>query len=384
MSAEAGVKKATSREAGVRAQAYQIVLLPGDGIGPEVTAGAVEVLRAVEERFGLRFDVQEALVGGAAIDAAGTPLPQETFDLCQRSDAILLGAVGGPKWDSLKPEERPEIGALLPLRGRLGLFANLRPARLYEPLIGASSLRAEVVRGLDLLVLRELTGGLYFGTPKGIKKEGKGHRAINTLTYTTSEIERVTRMAFELAQGRRRKVTSVDKANVLESGQLWREVVSGVSTEFPEVEIEHMYVDNCAMQLIRDPRQFDVLLTGNLFGDILSDEAAMLTGSIGMLPSASLGPRGDAGPRGLFEPVHGTAPEIAGRNVANPIATILSTGMMLEFALGQREGAQAVERAVVQVLEKGGRTADIASPGTQALGTREMSSLIAQAVREGT
>ena len=365
-------------------QAYQIALLPGDGIGPEVTAGAVEVLRAVEERFGLQFNVQEALVGGAAIDAAGTALPEETFNLCQRSDAILLGAVGGPKWDNLKSEERPEIGALLPLRGQLGLFANLRPARLYEPLIGASSLRAEVVRGLDLLVLRELTGGLYFGTPKGIKKEGKGHRAINTLTYTTSEIERVARLAFELAQGRRKKVTSVDKANVLESSQLWREVVSGVSAEFPEIEIEHMYVDNCAMQLIRDPRQFDVLLTGNLFGDILSDEAAMLTGSIGMLPSASLGSRGDEGPRGLFEPVHGTAPEITGRNIANPIATILSAGMMLEFALGQREGAQAVERAVVQVLEKGGRTADIASPGAQPLGTREMSSLIAQAVREGT
>ncbi len=363
----------------------KITLLPGDGIGPEVMAGARTVLEAAAERFGLSLELHEALLGGAAIDATGHPLPPETLELCRASDAVLLGAVGGPKWDTLPPEKRPERGALLPLRKELELFANLRPARLYDALAASSSLRGDIVKGLDLLVLRELTGGIYFGDPQGIQDEGGEKVGVNTMVYTTPEIERIARLGFELARKRRKKLTSVDKFNVLAVSRLWREVVDGVAPDYSDVELEHMLVDNCAMQLIRWPKQFDVIVTGNLFGDILSDEAAMLTGSIGMLPSASLGdpskggPAG-RGPLGLFEPVHGTAPEIAGQDVANPIATILSAGMMLEYGLGESGAGRAIEKAVSNVLDSGARTADIASRGGEVLGTKAMSARIVEAL----
>ncbi|MBI2881892.1 MAG: 3-isopropylmalate dehydrogenase [Candidatus Tectomicrobia bacterium] len=367
------------------AEVLKITLLPGDGIGREVMEGARTVLGTVAKKFRLALETREALIGGAAIDATGHPLPPETLALCKSSDAILLGAVGGPKWDSLPPEKRPERGALLPLRKELGLFANLRPARLYDALVASSSLRAAVVQGLDLLVLRELTGGIYFGEPQGVRKDGKGKIGVNTMVYTTAEIERIARLGFELARKRRKKLTSVDKFNVLAVSRLWREVVNDVARDYPDVQLEHMLVDNCAMQLVRWPRQFDVIVTSNLFGDILSDEAAMLTGSIGMLPSASLGdpakggPAGK-GPLGLFEPVHGTAPEIAGKDVANPIATILSVAMMLDYGLGEPGAARAIGDAVSQVLDSGARTADIASEGDEVLGTKAMSARIAEAV----
>jgi 3-isopropylmalate dehydrogenase len=366
-------------------ETLKITLLPGDGIGPEVIGGAQAVLEAAAGKFGFSLALNEALIGGAAIDATGHPLPPETLERCKASDAILLGAVGGPKWDSLPPEKRPERGALLPLRKELKLFANLRPARLYDALAGASSLRPEIVKGLDLLVLRELTGGIYFGEPQGINENGKGRTGINTMVYTTPEIERVVRLGFDLARKRRKKLTSVDKFNVLAVSRLWRDVVDSLAPEYADVELEHMLVDNCAMQLVRWPQQFDVIVTGNLFGDILSDEAAMLTGSIGMLPSASLGdptkggPAG-RGPLGLFEPVHGTAPEIAGKDMANPIATILSAAMMLEYGLGEAGAGRAIEAAVSQVLESGARTADIASAGDEVLGTKAVSERIVAAL----
>jgi 3-isopropylmalate dehydrogenase len=347
---------------------YKIAVLPGDGIGTEIVQVGVAMLEAAARRFDFAFDFEEAPIGGAAIGATGEPLPAATLELCKASDAVFLGAVGGPQWDTLPSDKRPEK-ALLGLRAGLGLFANLRPARILPQLIGASALKPEVVEGVDILVVRELTGGLYFGIPKGIFPEKKGgRRGVNTMSYSTFEIERIGRVAFEAARGRRGKLCSVDKANVLEVSQLWREVIVGLAPEYPDVELTHMYVDNCAMQLVRQPRQFDTIVTENMFGDILSDEAAMLTGSIGMLPSASLG----SGGPGLYEPVHGSAPDIAGQDKANPLAQVLSGAMLLRHSLRQSEAAQAVEKAVQTVLEQGCRTGDIAAPGAHIVGCRAM------------
>jgi 3-isopropylmalate dehydrogenase len=357
---------------------YRIAVLRGDGVGPEVVAEGIKVLRQIETQYNLHFTLREGLVGGAAIDATGDPLPEATLQLCRESQAVLFGAVGGPTWDVLPPHQRPERG-LLRLRQELDLFANLRPAKLYTALLEASTLRPEVVQGIDLLVVRELVSGIYFGQPRGIEAYEQGERGINTMTYTSAEIQRVTRLAFELARKRRHKVTSVDKANVLDVSVLWRREVTELAGTFSDVALDHLYVDNCAMQLIRNPRQFDVIVTGNLFGDILSDEAAMLTGSIGMLPSASLG-----GTVGIFEPVHGSAPDIAGQGIANPIATINSVAMMLQYALDQAPAAAAIEAAVEAVLDQGYRTADIMSPGCTQVGTAQMGDLICTALREAS
>lgn len=345
---------------------YKIAVLPGDGIGQEIVPEAVKVLHACGEKFGLAFEFREALVGGAAIDATGHPLPEETLNLCRESDAVLLGAIGGPKWDNLPVHLRPEAGALLPLRKELGLYANLRPAVLYEALIDASPLRREIVEGINILVIRELTGGLYFGEKKREKIPG-GEKATDTLTYTTQEIERIGRLAFEAARKRRKVLHSVDKANVLESSRLWRETMTRLQEEYPDVELIHMYVDNAAMQLVRWPRQFDVIVTENMFGDILTDQASMLTGSIGMLASASIG-----GKVALYEPAHGSAPDIAGQKKANPLATILSAALMLRYSFNHEEAAAAIEKAVVRVLEKGYRTPDIMQPGCRLVNTEEM------------
>ena len=354
----------------------KIAVLAGDGIGPEVVPQAVAVLETIAARFGHRFEFRTADVGGAAIDKTGRPLPDETLRLAKESDAVLLGAVGGPKWEALAYEVRPER-ALLGLREQLGLYANLRPAKLYPMLADASTLKPEVITGLDLLVVRELTGGIYFGKPKGIEKTAEGERGVNTEVYTTAEIVRIAKVAFEAARKRRRKVTSVDKANVLESSELWRRVVIEVAKGYAGVELSHLYVDNCAMQLVRNPKQFDVIVTTNLFGDILSDEAAMLTGSIGMLPSASIGSKiGAGGHVGLYEPIHGSAPDIAGKDLANPIATIASAAMMLSYAFNLDKESAAVEQAILRVLEQGYRTQDIHSPGTRLVGTKEMGGLI--------
>ena len=355
----------------------KIAVLSGDGVGPEVTREAVKVLKSAGVRFGIPLEFEEGIVGGTAIDRQGTPLPPETWNLCKASDAILFGAVGGPKWDSLPVDRRPERG-LLSLRKDLQLYANLRPVKLFPPLIDASPLKREIVEGVDLLVLRELTGGLYFGEPKGIRPapDGKGEQGVDTMSYTTPEIERIARIGFQIAAQRRRRLTSVDKVNVLASSQLWRRVVTEVAKGFPEVELEHMLVDNCAMQLIRDPRHFDVLLTENTFGDILSDEAAMLAGSIGMLPSASLGD-GTA----LYEPIHGSAPDIAGQDKANPLAAILSAAMLLRHSLRHEPAAAAIEAAVGQVLAEGYRTPDIRQHGAELpVGTRQMGDLVAERV----
>jgi 3-isopropylmalate dehydrogenase len=351
---------------------YNIAVLPGDGIGPEIVAEAVRVLNTAADVYGFSVETTEALIGGAAYDATGHPLPAETLELCRKSDAILLGAVGGPKWDNLQPISlRPEVGALLPLRKELGLFANLRPAVLFPALAGVSSLRSDIVGGgLDILVVRELTGGMYFGQPKG--RDADGQRAVDTCVYTRSEIERIAHVGFVAAQGRGRRLCSVDKANVLDTSRLWREVVIDVSTYYPDIELSHMLVDNCAMQLVRNPCQFDVIVTENMFGDILSDEASMLTGSLGMLPSASLGeatPESGAGIFGLFEPIHGSAPDIAGKGVANPLATIMSVALLLRYSLGLNDEAAGIERAVAQVLADGHRTADIALAGEKPIGT---------------
>ena len=354
---------------------YRIAVLPGDGVGPEVVAEGVKVLRQIEQQYEVHFSLRDGLVGGAAIEATGDPLPEATLQLCLDSDAVLFGAVGGPRWDDLPADQRPERG-LLRLRQGLDLFANLRPAKLYTALIEASTLRPEVVRDIDLLVVRELVSGIYFGQPRGIDRVEHGERGFNTMVYTTEEIRRIARLAFELARKRRGKVTSVDKANVLEVSGLWRREVTELAGEYSDVAVEHMFVDNCAMQLIRAPRQFDVIVTGNLFGDILSDEAAMLTGSIGMLPSASLGGKG-----GLFEPVHGSAPDIAGQGIANPIATINSVAMMLHYTLNQPEAAQAIDAAVEMVLNQGYRTADIMREGCTRVGTGQMGDLICGALR---
>ena len=353
-----------------------IVLLPGDGIGPEIVAEAVKVLETVDTKFGLGLKFQHELIGGAAIDEHGVPLPNVTLESCRKADAILMGAVGGPKWDALDSNIRPEKG-LLKIRYELGLFANLRPAILYEQLADASSLKAELVAGLDILIVRELTGGIYFGEPRGIRLLDSGERqGYNTYVYSESEIERIGRNAFEMAMKRGKKVCSVDKANVLEATVLWREVMQSIAHEYPEVELSHMYVDNAAMQLVREPKQFDVIVTGNMFGDILSDTAAMLTGSIGMLPSASLNKDG----RGLYEPVHGSAPDIAGQGIANPLATILSAAMMLRYSLGEADAASAIEEAVGKVLDQGLRSADIYSEGTTKVSTTELGDAVVAAL----
>ncbi|MBD2037126.1 3-isopropylmalate dehydrogenase [Leptolyngbya sp. FACHB-321] len=357
-------------------QHYRITLLSGDGIGPEIMAVAVDVLQVIGKQLDLTFAFQEALMGGAAIDAKGEPLPAETLELCKNSDAVLLAAIGGYKWDSLPRHLRPETG-LLGLRAGLGLFANLRPAKILPQLVDASSLKREIVEGVDILVVRELTGGVYFGQPKGIFATETGEkRGVNTMAYTESEIDRIGRVGFETAQKRGKKLCSVDKANVLEVSQLWRDRITALAAEYPDVELSHMYVDNAAMQLVRYPKQFDTIVTSNLFGDILSDAAAMLTGSIGMLPSASLGASGP----GVFEPVHGSAPDIAGQDKANPLAQILSAAMMLRYGLHQPTAADRLEQAVLTVLDQGKRTGDIMSDGMTLLGCRAMGDALIQAL----
>ena len=368
---------------------FNIAVLPGDGIGPEVTSEAVKVLQAVGHRFGHEFNLEYGLIGGVAIEERGTALPEETLNICRRSDAVLLGAVGHPKWDDPQTKVRPEQG-LLALRKGLDLFANLRPVRLFPQLINSTPLRPEVVQGTDLIVVRELTGGIYFGRPSRRWSTSRGRRAVDTLTYKEQEIARVVRVACELARSRRRKLTSVDKANVLSSSRLWREVVNEVTREYPDITVEHVLVDACAMALIRRPTSFDVIVTENMFGDILTDEASVLAGSMGMLPSASLGTRdghkgigsgfGQGRTFGLYEPIHGSAPKYAGQDRANPIATILSAAMLLRYSCGLPEEAAAVERAVERVLAGGYRTADIAGEGEQFIGTSAMGSLIAEEV----
>jgi 3-isopropylmalate dehydrogenase len=358
----------------------KILILPGDGIGPEIVSEGVKVLACLRDDYGLDVDMDEALVGGAAIDAAGHPLPDATLELAREVDAVLLGAVGGAKWESLPIGRRPEKG-LLGLRSGLGLFANLRPAILYPQLVDASTLRPEVVSELDILIVRELTGGIYFGQPRGVHTREDGERVgVNTLTYTESEIRRICRIAFDIARKRSRRVCSVDKANVLECTELWREIATEVGGEYPDVQLDHMYVDNAAMQLVRAPKQFDVIVTTNMFGDILSDAAAMLTGSIGMLPSASLNEAG----RGMYEPIHGSAPDIAGKGIANPLATILSIAMMLRYSLDEAEHAERIEGAVSKVLDAGLRTADIMSAGRTVVGTSEMGDAVVTSLRDGS
>lgn len=357
-----------------------IVLLPGDGIGPEIVHEAAQVLEVVNDRFKLGLNVDTHLIGGAAIDAHGTPLPESTLTAAQASDAVLLGAVGGPKWDSLPMGDRPEKG-LLKIRSGMNLFANLRPALLYPELASASTLKPEVVSGLDLLIVRELIGGIYFGEPRGIEGEPGQRVGFNTDRYSEPEIERIGRIAFEAAQARQGRLCSVDKANVLEVTVLWREVMERLSPEYPDVALSHMYVDNAAMQLVRAPKQFDVMVTGNLFGDILSDAAAMLTGSIGMLPSASM----NSDQQGLYEPCHGSAPDIAGQDLANPLATILSVAMMLTHSLKAQDAAQAIESAVKAVLADGYRTKDIATgmSGETVVGCRAMGTQVLNALQKG-
>ena len=347
---------------------YKIALIKGDGIGPEIIDEAVKVLDSVASCFDFDFEYEEALMGGCAYDITGDPLPQETVNISLNSDAVLFGAIGGQKWDNLPREKRPESG-LLRFRKELGVYANLRPATVFDELINASSLKPEVVKGVDLMVVRELIGGIYFGEPKG-RDENKGW---NTMVYTREEIVRIAHQAFKIAMTRSKRVCSIDKANVLDVSQLWRDVVVEVAKEYPEVELTHMYVDNAAMQLIRDPRQFDVMLTGNIFGDILSDEASMLSGSIGLLPSASVGAK-----IGVYEPIHGSAPDIAGQGIANPIATILSASMMLRYALGENDAADKIDAAVKRALKEGYRTKDLAQyDAKEVCSTSEMGSIIA-------
>lgn len=342
---------------------YKIAIMPGDGIGKEISEGAVSVIRKIGKKYNHEFDIKYADIGGAAIDNHGTPLPEETIEICKNSDGIILGAVGGPKWDHLKGEDRPEKG-LLNIRKELGLYTNLRPAIVYEPLKNASPLKTEIIgEGLDICIVRELTGGIYFGE-KGVKEDGT---AYDVLSYNAEEIKRIAVKGFETAMKREKKVTSVDKSNVLESSRLWRKIVVEVSKDYPEVELNHMYVDNAAMQLLVNPTQFDVILTMNMFGDILSDEASMITGSIGMLPSASIGEK-----YGLYEPIHGSAPDIAGQDIANPIATILSAAMMFKHSMGLVEEGIAIEKAVEKVLNDGMRTKDIYTGSTKLVGTQEM------------
>jgi 3-isopropylmalate dehydrogenase len=353
----------------------KIAILPGDGIGPEIMAQAINVLQALRSD-GLKIETEQAPVGGAGYDAAGEPLPAATLQLARQADAVLFGAVGGPQYDTLPRAKRPEQG-LLALRKELGLFANLRPAVLYPELAQASTLKADVVAGLDIMILRELTGDIYFGQPRGRRQTASGEReGFDTMRYTESEIRRIARVGFDTAMKRGRKLCSVDKANVLDTSILWREVVNEVAQEYPQVELSHMYVDNAAMQLVRAPRQFDVIVTGNMFGDILSDQASMLTGSIGMLPSASL----DASNKGMYEPIHGSAPDIAGKGVANPLATILSAAMMLRYTFARADVAERIEGAVRQVLRQGLRTGDIWQEGMQRVGTVQMGEAVVSAL----
>jgi 3-isopropylmalate dehydrogenase len=349
----------------------KVAVLPGDGIGPEIISQALRVLKKLE----LKIEFQESPVGGAAYAAHGDPLPEKTLSLAKQADAVLFGAVGDPKYDNLPRAKRPEQ-AILGLRKELALFANLRPAVVHPELAAASSLRPELVSGLDVLIVRELTGDIYFGQPKGIREQGGVREGFDTMRYSEPEIRRIARVGFEAARKRAKKLCSVDKANVLETSQLWREVVSQEAKSFPDVELTHMYVDNCAMQLVRSPKQFDVIVTGNMFGDILSDEASMLTGSIGMLPSAALDERG----KGLYEPIHGTAPDIAGKGVANPLATILSAAMMLRYSLKDENNARRIEAAVTKALRDGLRTADIHTAGTRKVGTAEMGDAVVSAL----
>lgn len=352
-----------------------IAVVAGDGIGPEVVDEAMKVIRKTEELFGYTFKLESGLFGGIAIDERGTPLPQDTLEMCQKADAVLLGAVGGPKWDNNPKELRPETG-LLGIRKALGLFSNIRPAVVFDCLKDASTLKPEVLEGTDLIVVRELTGGIYFGEKFRRESVAGYEEAVDTCVYNVHEVERIARQAFEIAQKRSKRLASVDKANVLETSRLWRETVIRVSADYPDVELEHVLVDNCAMQLLRRPSSFDVIVTENMFGDILSDEAAMLTGSIGMLSSASLG----EGSFGLYEPVHGSAPDIAGQGIANPIATILSVALMFRLSFGYEEAANVIERAVKQVLDAGHRTGDIAVDRSKAIGTAAMGDLIVAAM----
>jgi len=348
-----------------------VAVLPGDGIGPEIIAEAKKVLQKIR----IPIEMQDAPVGGAAYERHGDPLPAETLSIAKQADAVLFGAVGDPRYDKLERAKRPEQ-AILGLRKALGLFANLRPARVHPELAAASSLKPEVVSGLDILIVRELTGDIYFGQPKGIRRKGDEREGFDTMLYAESEVRRIARVAFEAARKRSRRLCSVDKANVLETSQLWREVVTQEAKGYADVELTHMYVDNCAMQLVRSPKQFDVIVTGNMFGDILSDEASMLTGSIGMLPSAALDENG----KGLYEPIHGTAPDIAGKDIANPLATILSAALMLRYSLAQPQAAERIERAVAKVLQSGLRTADIHTAGTRKVGTKEMGDAVVAAL----
>ena len=352
----------------------KICVLPGDGIGPEIMVQAVRVLDLLRGE-GLAIEIEEALIGGAAVDATGGPLPQSTLALAKAADAVLLGAVGGPKWDVLARELRPERG-LLGIRKELELFANLRPAILYPELANASSLKPEIVSGLDIMIVRELTGDIYFGQPRGIEERDGERVGFNTMLYSESEVRPIGHVAFQIARKRNHRLCSVDKMNVLETTQLWRDVMIEISAEYPDVELSHMLVDNAAMQLVRNPKQFDVMVTGNMFGDILSDEASMLTGSIGMLPSASL----DCNNKGMYEPSHGSAPDIAGKGLANPLATILSVAMMLRYSFGLEEAAVRIERAVKGVLAAGMRTGDIYEPGTRKIGTAEMGDAVLAAM----
>ena len=353
---------------------YSICVMPGDGIGPEIVAEAVKVLQAAGGKFGLTFDLTEAPIGGAAIDATGGPLPETTVAACKAADAVLLGAVGGPQWDTLDPSIRPEKG-LLGIRKALGLFANLRPAKLFPELQAACLLRPDIAaKGLDIMVVRELTGGIYFGEPRGIETRGDEQVGFNTMVYSESEVRRIAKVAFEAARKRRKKVCSVDKANVLDVSRLWWASVQEVAKDYPDVEVSHLYVDNAAMQLVRDPSQFDVIVTGNLFGDILSDEASVITGSIGMLPSASLG----QGTSGMYEPIHGSAPDIAGQDKANPLATIMSVAMLLRYSLNQPAAAAAIEAACSKTLADGYRTADIMEPGKKRVGCKAMGDLVTE------
>jgi len=357
---------------------FNLAVLPGDGIGPEVTSEAIKVLQAIGKRFGHNFSLHYGLIGGVAIDEEGTALSPDTLKMCKGGDAVLLGAVGGPKWDNPQAKIRPEDG-LLALRKGLGLFANLRPVKVFPMLIDSTNLKPGVIRGVDFIFIRELTGGLYYGRPKRRWRTSRGRRAVDTMAYSEQEIERVVRVGFELARGRRKKLISVDKANVLESSRLWRQVAIEVAKEYPDVELEHMLVDACAMRLIQNPAYLDVLVTENTFGDILTDEASMLAGSMGMLPSASLAgvPQEEVNIFGMYEPTHGSAPRRAGLNMANPTATILSAAIMLRYSLGLIEEAQAVESAVEEVLQDGYRTYDIMDEGKIKVGTKEMGDLIA-------
>jgi len=362
----------------IMSQNYRITLLPGDGIGPEIIAVAVDALKVVGKQLDITWNFDQALMGGAAIDATGEPLPPETLEQCLNSDAVLLAAIGGYKWDNLPRHQRPETG-LLGLRAGLKLFANLRPATILPHLIDASSLKKEIIEGVDMMVVRELTGGIYFGQPKGIFQTETGEkRGVNTMAYTESEIDRIGRVGFETARKRGGRLCSVDKANVLDVSQLWRDRIISLSSEYPDIELSHLYVDNAAMQLVRAPKQFDTIVTGNLFGDILSDVAAMLTGSIGMLPSASLG---ESGP-GVFEPVHGSAPDIAGQDRANPLAQVLSAAMMLRYGLDQPVAAEKLENAVLKVLDWGYRTGDIMSEGMKLVGCQQMGEMLLKALEE--